>query len=256
MYRFALKPAWIVSHFFVLVLIVAMLGMGRWQLQRLSDKQHENAQIEHNTAAAPVSRAEFNQRLAASTVEKQRFVRVSLTGTYRPEQEVAIRNRSMGGAPGRWVVTPFQPDDGGRPVLVMRGFLNQSLSGTTAPIAGAQPPTGAVTLVGYVQPTQMRGSIGPRDPAEGTLGEMARVDVTRIAQQVGDVEPYWLQLAEQTPPSDPPVLVPLPTLDEGPHFSYAVQWGIFTLIAIIGYPLVLRRESRRRDRDPKPVADA
>jgi hypothetical protein len=33
-------------------------------------------------------------------------------------------------------------------------------------------------------------------------------------------------------------------LDEGPHLSYAVQWFIFSIIAIVGYPMILRRTAR------------
>ena len=50
-----------------------------------------------------------------------------------------------------------------------------------------------------------------------------------------------------------------PELSEGPHLGYAVQWFIFTAIAVVGYPLVLRRvvlrrgkEGRRRARPRRP----
>ena len=42
-------------------------------------------------------------------------------------------------------------------------------------------------------------------------------------------------------------MVALPTPTEGPHLSYAVQWFIFSAIAVVGYPLVLRYVSRRPD---------
>ena len=41
-----------------------------------------------------------------------------------------------------------------------------------------------------------------------------------------------------------PIPLPLPDLTEGPHLSYAVQWFIFMTIALIGYPLVLRKVSK------------
>jgi cytochrome oxidase assembly protein ShyY1 len=54
--------------------------------------------------------------------------------------------------------------------------------------------------------------------------------------------------------------VPPPELDEGPHLSYAVQWFIFSAIAIVGYPLVLRRVVLRRgkevDDEPDRAPDA
>jgi cytochrome oxidase assembly protein ShyY1 len=46
-----------------------------------------------------------------------------------------------------------------------------------------------------------------------------------------------------------PTVLDLPELDEGPHFSYAVQWFIFSTIAIVGYPLILRRNAREKARD-------
>ena len=33
-YRFALAPKWIVSHLFVLALIITMINLGLWQLRR------------------------------------------------------------------------------------------------------------------------------------------------------------------------------------------------------------------------------
>ena len=40
------------------------------------------------------------------------------------------------------------------------------------------------------------------------------------------------------------VCKPRPPLDEGPHRSYAWQWAIFSVIAVVGYPLALRRRAR------------
>ena len=62
------------------------------------------------------------------------------------------------------------------------------------------------------------------------------------------LHPYYLQLTSQDPPSgDYPVMVALPAPGDGPHLGYAVQWFIFTAIAVVGYPLVLRHVSRRPD---------
>ena len=49
-----------------------------------------------------------------------------------------------------------------------------------------------------------------------------------------------------------PEPVPAPTLDEGPHLSYAVQWFIFTTVAVVGYPLILRRRARELEVEGEP----
>jgi cytochrome oxidase assembly protein ShyY1 len=40
------------------------------------------------------------------------------------------------------------------------------------------------------------------------------------------------------------VIVPLPQIDEGQNISYAVQWILFALVAMVGWFVFLRREAR------------
>ena len=62
--------------------------------------------------------------------------------------------------------------------------------------------------------------------------------------------PAYVQRVSSDPdevtPAGAPELVPLglPAVSEGPHLSYAVQWFIFTTIAVVGYVLLLRRVAR------------
>jgi len=253
MYRFMWRPRWILSHVLVLTLIVAMINLGLWQLRRLHDKREENARITANTGRAPVDLSEFDARLDGGPVGKLQFTPVEVRGTYDTAHEVAIRNRTYDGAPGRWIATPLRPVGGGTPVLVVRGWAPLAIDDTHPPISGVEPPTGEVVVRGWVQPPQTRGWLGPTDPATGDLGEVARVDIPRIARQTpGGLEPYWIQLDTQQPRTTGEITaVPLPALDEGPHLSYAAQWGIFTLIAMGGYPLVLRRAARQEAADAR-----
>jgi cytochrome oxidase assembly protein ShyY1 len=107
-------------------------------------------------------------------------------------------------------------------------------------------PTGQVDVVGLVRKTEQRGSFGPKDPRTGTLTNLARVDVARVQKQVSErLDPVYVQLQSQDPAGGTrPAPVDPPALDEGPHFSYAVQWFIFATVAIVGYPLILRRRAR------------
>ena len=42
-------------------------------------------------------------------------------------------------------------------------------------------------------------------------------------------------------------MVPPPTLDAGPHLSYAFQWFAFAAIAITGYVILGRRQTLDHD---------
>jgi len=115
-------------------------------------------------------------------------------------------------------------------------------------------PSGTVTATGLVRKTETRGSFGPKDPATGTLENLARADVARIDQQLdADVLPFYLQLQEQDPAittADPRV-VPAPELDEGPHLSYTIQWFAFSAMTVVFYVLILRRRAREIEREEK-----
>jgi cytochrome oxidase assembly protein ShyY1 len=117
-----------------------------------------------------------------------------------------------------------------------------------------------VEVTGLLFATQERQGIGPRDPADGVLTELSRLDLARLQQQYQpDLYPLWLQLQRSDPPVDEdalPVLLPEPEQDEGPHLSYAVQWFLFATVGAVGWPLLLRRtakeDERRRRRGSSP----
>ncbi len=250
-YRFALRPRWILSHLLVLLLVVTMVELGFWQLRRLHGRRDANASIERaeHMPAVPIDTL-VPPGASTDTGSSIAFRQVSATGTYDTSNEIIIRSRSLNEQPGVWVATPLRLAGGGA-VIVMRGFLPSQGTLEAVP-ADAEPPSGTVTVTGLAQSTQTRGSFGPTDPADGKLTTMARVDLARMAKQLPyPIVPSWVQLSTQTPAQAGtyPTPIPPPTLDDGPHLSYAVQWFIFTAIALIGYPLILRRKASGKDED-------
>jgi cytochrome oxidase assembly protein ShyY1 len=51
----------------------------------------------------------------------------------------------------------------------------------------------------------------------------------------------------------PAVIDPVPP-GEGPHLGYAFQWFIFATIAVIGYPLVLRKVAHEKEKERQAIA--
>jgi cytochrome oxidase assembly protein ShyY1 len=246
-YRFVLRPRWILSHVLVLALVVVMINLGFWQLRRLDEKKSYNASVRAHESLpiAPIDSL-LHPNDPSSRGSDLAFRRVTLTGTYDTTNEVIIRARSLNERPGVWVATPLRLSSGDA-VVVVRGFLPTQGTPDAVP-ADAEPPTGQVVVEGLVQETQTRGTFGPTDP-DGRLSNMARVDVARLQQQVPyTLYPVYAQLKSSQPAqagAEPEVL-PEPVLDEGPHLGYAVQWFIFSTIAIVGYPMILRRSARNR----------
>jgi cytochrome oxidase assembly protein ShyY1 len=249
-YRFALKPRWILSHLFVAAMVVAMVSAGFWQLRRLEERRDRNEQVAALAELPVVAASQLAEPGDFDGVDAIEYRVVSATGTYRADEELLVRNRSSGGAPGSWVLTPLETDDGAV-VLVNRGWIPNSGEFEAVPPEAAAP-TGSVTVEGLARATETRGRFGPSDPADGTLTDMARADVARIDQQTdGELLPFYLQLQAQdpSPGEGAPEPVPPPEPDEGPHLSYAGQWFIFTTLTLIVYPLILRRRARELERE-------
>ena len=259
-YGFALRPKWLAIHLLAVLALAVMVGACIWQIDRLHTKQARNRLLDAR-GEEPVAALESLLRPTdpGDAVGPVAYRVVQATGTYSPGDEVFVRNRSLDGAPGAWVLTPLVTADG-TAVVVNRGWVPSSSTSPQLP-AGAEAPTGEVTVTGLLMPSQHRGIIGPRDAAEGRLPVLARADLDRLQQQVtDDLYPAYVQLLSSTTDALGafPRPVPAPEQSEGPHRGYAGQWALFALIWVIGYPLLLRRSARRRAElalGPEPADD-
>ena len=241
--RFLLRPRWLLSHLFVVLLVVTMVNLGFWQLRRLDEKRDRNALIEARAEQPVVPVGEvLDPGDGDAAVDLVRHRSVTATGTY-DDATVTVRNRTQDGLPGAWLVTPLRLA-GGERVGVIRGFVALAPDGS---VVDAPAPTGQVTVTGLVVDPDGLDGTAPRDiepllaTGDGILPALVRAD------ESDPPEPNAGDAARPEPNAILPV--PPPDLSEGPHLGYAVQWFLFSAIGIIGYPLVLRRVVARRGKE-------
>jgi surfeit locus 1 family protein len=238
---FLLRPRWLLSHLFVLLLVVTMVNLGLWQLRRLDEKRDRNALIEARAEQPVIPVGDLLD--PDDDVAAARHRAVTASGTYDDDATVTVRNRTLEGVPGAWLVTPLLLP-GGERVGVIRGFVGLTPDGSAA---DAPAPDGEVTVTGLVVDPDGLDGTAPRDIApllaagDGILPALVRAD---------ESDPPEPNAGDPTRPDPAAILpVPPPELSEGPHLSYAVQWFIFSAIAVIGYPLALRRVVARRGKE-------
>lgn len=240
--RWLLSPRWVAAHVLVVVVAVVFVNLGSWQLRRLEEKRTINAVGESRFEAEPTP---LNALLSSvgDDLDSLEFRKTVATGEFLPEHEVLIRSQVHQGNAGFHVITPLLVGEG-RAVLVDRGWVPLVLD--QVPVMEALPPEGTVDVEGWIRPTQQRPALGPRDPVEGRLVTMSRVDIERIQEQVPfDLEPVYISmLGEQA--ENQPVLPAAPEFDdEGSHLAYAIQWFGFTVVGIVGYLALIRKSSKR-----------
>ncbi len=248
------RPRWIAFHLLVIVGVVAMVNLGFWQLRRLDERRQFNDTVTARLVADAVpldailsTNATIEDPVGVDEIE---WRSATVTGTYLPTAAVRVVNRSQNGRAGDNIVVPLYLGDG-RTVLVNRGFV---------PLGVDDPPLPAleVTVTGIVHPSQVRTALGARDRTDGILLEVQRLDLPRLAEQMpGRLLPVYIDLSASTPAEAPgnPQPVIRPDLSEGNHLSYAMQWFIFSIAAIVGWVLAVRvsvRRARQRSNDPPP----
>jgi cytochrome oxidase assembly protein ShyY1 len=218
----------------VTAVVVTLVGLGQWQLDRLEQVRSTNTRLETRLAAPPVDLAAL-VRAGALDPDELEFRRVRVTGVFRPEEEVLQRNRINRGLQGLDVLTPLDLGDG-MVLLVRRGWVPGTMD--TPPVLGATPPEGVTTVSGVLERSVTQPTFGARDPDDGVLQRVFHPDTERLDRQVtGSLLPVVLRLDPDPTAAVDDLPVPSGTaaLDQGSHLSYAVQWHLFALIATGAY---------------------
>ncbi len=240
MLRFLLTPRWIAGHVLLVAGVLLFVNLGFWQLRRLDEVRTTNALI---TQRLEAPRSSLEQLLSevGGDADALAYRRVRTEGRYLADAQVLTAPRSRAGRPGHHVLTPL--DTGDEVVLVDRGWIPFERE---ADLPAVDPVDGAVRVEGILLPAEP-GEIGEAELVARIVPEQleARLELELL--------PVSLLLQEQSPPQLGQLPMPgePPLLDEGNHLSYAVQWFLFAVIAVVGYPLLVRRALRdHNERSP------
>lgn len=247
-YRFLRTPRWIAGHVLLVVMVGFFIWAGFWQLSRYDDARAARDLGQERVTAAAVPLDD----VADAADDPATYRRVEVTGTYLPGRQVATTPRSRDGRPGNLLLTPLEPVDGGPVVLVERGWVPFDRDGViTGPAA---PPEGRITVEGVLLPAENPGTT----TAFNDAGLVTFINPTAIEDDLGlELVDQPLRLLAQQPaqPGLLPVAGDVPTFELGNHLSYAVQWFAFAAVALIGYPLLVRRTAQERSDEPEPVRE-
>lgn len=218
---------------FTALVVVSIIGFGllsRWQWARADEQRVERLAI---------SQAEVLEEVD-SVNDLTEFTRVQISGIFDNQETRLVRQRPLDGGNGYWVMTPIDTQSGTR-IWVIRGWAGASTIATEAPtIAFATQST--VTVSGAIRNFEQ-----PLADVYGLpLGVVAKMSMEELnAGSAGQsVDNRVVQLISSTPSAGELILLPLPEVDEGQNISYAVQWILFALVAIIGWFIFLRREAQ------------
>ena len=213
-----------------LALIVLCVWAAQWQYHRGVDRHARNTIIEERIARDAIELGQIDSVLANN--EWQSIV---TTGIFDEKKQILLRNRYSEGKYGYEVLTLFTSTSGEK-FWVDRGWVQAGATATTPPEV-TSVPAGEVTITGRFR---LDSSL-PRGSFFALPGSGEDLVSELNAQSQLNTEKYYLDLLSGSEPSlTPAVTAQLPSLSDGPHMAYALQWLFFGGLVIYGRFLIRR----------------
>ncbi len=233
---------WIALAVFLVLMAAVFVRLGEWQLDRLEGLRERNDTVATNKEQPVV---DYREVMGEPIQETDQWQRVRFSGVYTGEQ-YQVRYRNQGG-PGIEVVAVLETGAGDT-VLVDRGFIPRQQG---KPDTEALPPVpaGNVEVTGFLRRDE-RGKDTATVPHEFKI---RLINSEAIGTSLGrHVLPGYVTLLESTPGNGEELLpIDAPEPSEGNHFSYALQWFAFSVIAVGGIFVLIRADLADRRKEQR-----
>jgi cytochrome oxidase assembly protein ShyY1 len=242
-YRIAFSRRWLSYLLLTAIFAGACIGLSTWQFARRDEARLEIERVLANYNSSPVALENVMPELKYFDPE-DKWIPVKVSGTYLPEKQLIVRSRPREQVAGVEVLTPLLTKEG-YIFIVDRGWLPAIENPEDSYVIPA-PPSGEVSVVVRLKASEP--SIPGRGMSDGQVATIELPLIEEVLKTPTYIGAYGLLDAETPEPSDTAPLPALkPTLDEGAHLSYALQWIMFGVLAFLGLGLAVRNELRIRN---------
>jgi len=225
---------------FSLPVLVVLLGLGSWQIERLFWKLELIAQRQAAVAAAPVT--------VPSTLEQARgmeFRHVFDEGTFLHDKEIFLGATSEAGQMGYQVLTPLQEPEG-RIIFVNRGFIPSELKDPATRASGQIQ--GKVRIQGLLRLPPAGKPVWFLPENRPDLNYWLWVDLPAMAaaDKLDGVAPFYID-ADVTPNPGGWPKGGITRLElRNDHLQYAITWFSLAVALIVIYFLYHHRNTGSR----------
>ena len=223
----------ILKSLIAILLVIGCLWASQWQFHRGQDRSARNATIEARINIPAVDLAAVK-----SNVKENEWRAITTSGMFDAEEQILLRNRYFEGKYGYAVLTRFTTQSGDT-IWVDRGWVAAGASATVAP-ATPSVPTGIVSIIARLR---LDSSL----PSGSFFALPLNRDddlVSKLNAQSGLAsESFYLDLISGSLPSlTPTAPAEIPSLSDGPHLAYAVQWVLFAALVVYGRYLIRKMD--------------
>ena len=238
----AMRRSLIIPTLFMLAMGSFLVGLGIWQLHRLTWKEGLIEEVAERTMLPPVAPPSEAQ-WPSLTRDDLEYSHWQVTGKFDHSKEIrAFTNLPDAKGPvsgvGYWVMTPLLRADGST-VLINRGFVPEARRDPASRQEGQV--AGSVTISGLARWTEDRNTFTPAD--DPGKGQWFTRDIAGIAkaEDLTRVAPFFIDADASAPgglPQGGETLLSFPNN----HLQYALTWfGLAIGLVGVYIAFVLRR---------------
>lgn len=209
------------------IMLIGLLGLGTWQVQRLLWKQDVLARFAVAAASPPIP----------LDLSPEPYAKVVVTGRFRHDLAVRFGAVVQESRMGTRLIVPLERD-GGPPVLVDRGWVPSEKT------VKVDEPTEPVSVIGFIHPPDRAGLFSATDDLAAR--QFYTMNPTAMAGSVGlsSVAPFILVAIGPTPAAkwpDPARQLPQPPNN---HLAYAITWYGLAISLVAIFIVWLRKGTR------------
>jgi surfeit locus 1 family protein len=254
MVKLLFSRRFIVATLIVIILMIVMVRLGFWQLDRLQQRRVLNMDVKAQLSAQPLN---LNQTIPPdSNLLNMAYRSVIVKGRMAADQAIILRTQIWQGQLGYRIFTPLLINDSQQAVLVDQGWIPYSEQHNFQKYA----TSGEIELHGMIErvlskPAFLTIPDPTVTPGESRLIAWNNINMDRLAEQSGFhfLPVYVVQQPDPGNSNLPFRALPVPDLSEGPHMSYAIQWFSFTAILAIGYPIFVDRRAHAQQNNQQDI---
>ena len=226
----------------VVLFAIATTLLSWWQFDRREERVERINQVSQNYDAAPIELSEVSWLDAGNGLRADEWRPMAIKGNYIPEEAILVRNRPLNGSPGFLQLVPFRTVTG-EVIVIDRGWL-PAASNITEPLLNPLPDSELKDLV--VRLRQGEADSG-KASVEGRLDTIDLGEYSQLLPGLSIETRFYGRLATEVPnPAEAPLPQPKPSLNEGNHLSYALQWLLFGIMAFAAFWWAYRNDRRLR----------
>jgi surfeit locus 1 family protein len=231
----------------VIVLAAGAASLGVWQLRRLTARRAINR--------AALAARELPPLVAAGTGPAQLLPnrRAILSGDLDEAHEFVLRDRMVRGVPAVLIVTPLRPTGTDTALLVNRGYV--PAPDAVDPGAAKWSEQATRRFYGILLPMPDRGDGAPLVHRGRETWHSLDLSAMRTRLPYPLAPVYLIAESDSVEGTSHtirgtvyPFRAEPPSMDEGPHLMYAIQWfGIGAAVAAFGWLFIWRGKAKGRD---------